>query len=138
MDFPGDEKADCATPPLVLRAMVPPSKIRHMISRFEGTRWLVAADAGLGIVTAALQDRSAPAAAVEDASDLLEELAAHRNAATELGGSTILLRCPTHLKPHPAGAVWGASRPDWPIMKRLKSALDPESVFNPGRFISGL
>jgi glycolate oxidase FAD binding subunit len=138
MDFPGEGKAGSGTLPLVLGAMVPPSKITHIISRFDWTRWLVASDAGLGVVTAALRDRSAPATTIEDASELLEELAAHSKAATEFGGRTILLRCPTHLKSHPAGAVWGPSRPDWAIMKRLKSALDPESVFNPGRYIGGL
>lgn len=30
---------------------------------------------------------------------------------------------------------WGKPRAEWTIMKQLKSALDPQGIFNPGRFV---
>ena len=33
---------------------------------------------------------------------------------------------------------WGAARPDFALHKALKNALDPQSVFSPGRFFGGL
>ncbi len=30
---------------------------------------------------------------------------------------------------------WGSPRPEWAIMKQLKSALDPQGILNPGRFV---
>jgi len=34
--------------------------------------------------------------------------------------------------------VWGAKRPDWPLMQRVKQALDPHNIFAPGRFVGGI
>jgi glycolate oxidase FAD binding subunit len=56
-----------------------------------------------------------------------------RDEAARLGGSLILSRCPTEWKAW--AKVWGEPRGDWPIMERIKAALDPGSVLNPGRFV---
>jgi glycolate oxidase FAD binding subunit len=49
------------------------------------------------------------------------------------GGSLILPRCPTDRKA--ALRVWGTPRPDWALAERVKQALDPKGVMNPGRFV---
>ncbi len=34
--------------------------------------------------------------------------------------------------------LWGISRPDFDILKRIKREVDPEMIFSPGRFVSGI
>jgi glycolate oxidase FAD binding subunit len=34
--------------------------------------------------------------------------------------------------------VWGPTRADYPLMRAMKSALDPQNLFSPGRFVGGL
>lgn len=42
--------------------------------------------------------------------------------------------CPTALKR--SVNIWGMPRPDFALMRRLKSAFDPQNIFAPGRFLS--
>ena len=42
--------------------------------------------------------------------------------------------CPTALKR--SINIWGPPRPDFALMRRLKSAFDPQNIFAPGRFLS--
>ena len=42
--------------------------------------------------------------------------------------------CPTALKR--SLNIWGPPRPDFALMRRLKSAFDPQNIFAPGRFLS--
>jgi glycolate oxidase FAD binding subunit len=58
------------------------------------------------------------------------EYAAVRN------GSASILFCPTPLKR--AVNIWGPARSDAALMRRVKSAFDPENVFAPGRFVAGI
>ena len=53
-----------------------------------------------------------------------------------LGGSLVVERCPIVLKKHLD--VWGDVGSALPVMKRLKSALDPREIMNPGRFVGGI
>jgi FAD/FMN-containing dehydrogenase len=48
--------------------------------------------------------------------------------------SATLPWCPTKLKR--SINIWGQPRPDSVLMRRLKSAFDPQSLFAPGRFLS--
>jgi glycolate oxidase FAD binding subunit len=51
-------------------------------------------------------------------------------------GSVTLLHGPLWLKERIQ--VWGAKRPDFPLMQRVKRAFDPQNIFAPGRFAGGL
>ena len=50
--------------------------------------------------------------------------------------SVTLLHAPAWLKDHLN--VWGPTRPDFPLMQRLKQAFDPQAIFAPGRFAGGI
>ena len=51
-------------------------------------------------------------------------------------GAWVVERCPPELK-HGLD-VWGPPPPGLEIMRRLKLALDPHGILNPGRFVGGL
>ncbi len=34
--------------------------------------------------------------------------------------------------------IWGASKGDYAIMRRLKQEIDPKGILNPGRFVGGI
>lgn len=48
-------------------------------------------------------------------------------------GNVIIDRCPTSWKSE--APVWGAPRPDWRLMSKIKQKLDPQNILNPGRFV---
>jgi FAD/FMN-containing dehydrogenase len=45
--------------------------------------------------------------------------------------------CPTEMKTSPE-VVWGPSRPDFELMRRVKNSFDPLNVLAPGRFAGGI
>jgi glycolate dehydrogenase FAD-binding subunit len=51
-------------------------------------------------------------------------------------GSAAILFGPTPLKR--LVNIWGPARSDAALMRRVKSAFDPENVFTPGRFVAGI
>jgi FAD/FMN-containing dehydrogenase len=55
----------------------------------------------------------------------------------EMHASTMLEWCPASLKTS-AEIVWGPSRPDFELMRRVKHSFDPKNVLAPGRFAGGL
>jgi len=55
----------------------------------------------------------------------------------ETQASAMLEWCPTDLKTSP-DAVWGPSRPDFALMRRVKNSFDPQNVLAPGRFAGGI
>jgi glycolate oxidase FAD binding subunit len=57
-------------------------------------------------------------------------------AATELGAKARIEWAPTELK-H-AVSVWGETRPDFELMRRVKQIFDPENILSPGRFAGGI
>jgi FAD/FMN-containing dehydrogenase len=59
-----------------------------------------------------------------------------RGALAELGGSLIVEECPRALKDHLD--VWGEVGSSLALMRRLKAALDPNEIMNPGRFVGGM
>jgi glycolate oxidase FAD binding subunit len=52
------------------------------------------------------------------------------------GGNATLLFAPRALKQHVS--VWGPPRPDLALMRRLKTAFDPQNIFAPGRLAGGI
>ncbi len=71
--------------------------------------------------------------APDGATDLITRL---RQAMSALGGSLVVEAAPTDLKR--AVGVWGEPGPDFDLMRRLKSELDPAGTLNRGRFVGGL
>jgi glycolate oxidase FAD binding subunit len=63
------------------------------------------------------------------ASGVFEYAAAH-------DGSASILFCPTLLKR--VVNIWGPTRNDAALMRRVKNAFDAENVFAPGRFVAGI
>jgi glycolate dehydrogenase FAD-binding subunit len=55
----------------------------------------------------------------------------------EIGAQAMLEWCPTEAK-RAAGDVWGPSRQDFALMRRVKNVFDPQNVLSPGRFAGGI
>jgi glycolate oxidase FAD binding subunit len=55
----------------------------------------------------------------------------------EMQASAMLEWCPKELKTAPE-VVWGPTRPDFELMRRVKNSFDPQSVLAPGRFAGGI
>ncbi len=107
--------------PVVLRADLPPDRVGRLLSAqgepLQG--WAVVVDFGCGRITAA--GPSLPDGAWD----------AWCGVARKAGGHCILEKAPEAVRR--ACDVFGQAREDWPLMHRLKAALDPHRVFAPGR-----
>ena len=66
-----------------------------------------------------------------DAAGMVESVGRLRRLAGEKGGTAVVRRCPLAVK----GMidVWGAGAGEVDLMRRLKQALDPKGILNPGR-----
>jgi glycolate oxidase FAD binding subunit len=51
-------------------------------------------------------------------------------------GAATLLHAPREFKE--SISMWGAPRVDFPMMRRVKQAFDPQNIFAPGRFVGGI
>jgi FAD/FMN-containing dehydrogenase len=60
-------------------------------------------------------------------------MAGYRAKCTETGGIFSIPRCPDEWKR--ALPIWGLLGPEVEWMRRLRNALDPNHVLNPGRFV---
>ena len=58
------------------------------------------------------------------------------NECTDRQGNMTIRRGPGEMKSKLP--VWGATRSDFVLMKRIKEQLDPSSLMSPGRFVGGL
>jgi len=57
-------------------------------------------------------------------------------AADAVGGRAVIEWCPTELKREVN--VWGPTRGDFELMKRMKKVFDPVGILAPGRFVGGI
>ena len=108
---------------LSFKANLLPGAVADFCRKADGV--LIQAHAGNGIVIGHVAADLTP----ERAAAMLKE---HLAAATAARGNLIVTRCPAAWKA--ALPVWGA-RGDAGLMRRVKEALDPRGLFNPGRFI---
>jgi glycolate oxidase FAD binding subunit len=92
------------------------------------------AHAGTGIVYARVPRAESLSNTTRDRLGTLIEEA--RKAATALGGSLVVERCPLELKSKID--VWGDVGSSFRVMTALKERFDPHGVLNPGRFVGHL
>jgi glycolate oxidase FAD binding subunit len=115
--------------PIGCTVALPRSRVVPFLAHVDAARWAVQAHAGNGVVRLlGLGDWTREMAWGE-----MEQL---RLLATEQGGSLVVSRCPAPWKARIC--VWGPRRPDWVLAKKVKQALDPAGVLNPGRFVGGI
>ena len=122
--FVADE--DQATAQVGFAASFAPSKALDFLPIIDLDQWTIRVHGGNGVVRG-LARRDL------DEDQWATEIDRLRARVAELDGALILTRCPTAWKPRLS--VWGPSRPDWAIAERVKLALDPGRVLNPGRLL---
>jgi glycolate oxidase FAD binding subunit len=99
-------------------------------ARKAGFKALVVSDAALGMMWAQFHPFG-------DDPDWPAFFTALFEKASRCGGSFIVDRMPSILRD--AGApIWSPVLPDFALMQRIKQALDPSRMWNPGRFVAGL
>ncbi len=107
--------------PVSVKASLLPSRLVGFLSEVDGSRALVRAHAGNGIVTAHLSSEAA---------------AAWRQSVSKAQGFLVVTRCPPALKG--TLSVWGPPPRDADLMRKVKAQFDPAGRFNPGRFTGGI
>ena len=103
------------------------SRMVEWTARRAGFAARVAADAALGLMTA----HFAPAREEADWAGFYHDL---KDKADRCGGSFILERIPDILRAEDV-PIWSPLLSDFGLMRRLKKTLDPERMWNPGRFV---
>ena len=106
------------------------SRMVEWTARRAGFACQVSADAALGLMTA----HFAPA---HEGADWLVFYADLKDKADRCGGSFIIERMPDVLRAVDM-PVWSPILADFGLMARLKDALDPDRMWNPGRFVGKL
>ena len=108
-------------------------RLRRWLSGRRVSRAPCSCRAGNGILYALLplgQDLDAKAAAV---SAMIGRLTAE---AVKNEGNLIVERAPRAIKEKVS--VWGQTRSDVVVVRRLKEKMDPAGILNPGRYVGGI
>jgi len=106
------------------------SRMLEWTARRSGFTAEVVSDAALGLMTAHF-------APLSETADWLVFYADLKDKADRCGGSFILARMPGTLRSADV-PVWSPLLPDFGLMAKLKEALDPTRMWNPGRFVGRL
>jgi len=106
------------------------SRMLEWTARRAGFTAQVIADAALGIMTAHFSPEREDCRWTAFYIDLKDK-------ADRCGGSFIIQRMPQELRALNT-PVWSPLLPDFRMMTRLKEALDPKQMWNPGRFVGQL
>ncbi len=105
-------------------------RMAEWTARRAGFDTRVAADAALGLVHAHFEPARPDA-------DWLAFYADLKDKAARVGGSFIIERIPDVLRAANV-PTWLPLLPDFALMRRLKETLDPDGMWNPGRFVGGI
>jgi glycolate oxidase FAD binding subunit len=115
------------------------SKVPEMVAAYEtalreaGLDASLTCHAGNGLLYAAIplgEDLGAKTAAV---AALVERLTGE---SVNHGGNLVVQRAPRAIKEKVS--VWGKTRSDAVVVRRLKEKLDPSGILNPGRYVAGV
>ncbi len=114
--------------PLTFQVSLLPSRAMEFIQRAREAGVAVQCHAGNGVIHGHIPDECTSG---QQANEMLTPL---RDLAESAGGSLVVLNCDDEWKS--AISLFGQSRPDWPLMQRVKNALDPHGVLSPNRLWS--
>ena len=106
------------------------TRMAEWTARRAGFSAQVAADAALGLLFAHF-------APVREDADWAAFAVDFQDKALRVGGSCIVARMPEALRARDV-PVWSPLLPDFTLMQRLKKTLDPQRMWNPGRFVGRL
>lgn len=117
----------CADDPLTFEANLRPSQCMTFAERATELGVAVQVHAGNGQVIGQLLEESAT---IDQTVSILNELG---TLARSAGGNLVVLHCDSAWKSRMP--MCGTPESSWPLMKQLKSKLDPQGLLNPGRFV---
>ncbi len=110
---------------ITFQAAVPTSRCAEFAIQAQSLVASLQAQPAVGVITGHLPANIS----IDDATKIINQL---RTLAATIGGHLTLPRCPNQWRAtlYP----WGAPRPDWPLMRKVKQAMDPNNFFQRGRY----
>jgi glycolate oxidase FAD binding subunit len=129
-DFPNAPASAAASFHILSSQIGAFARMVEWTARRAGFSAAVVADAAVGVMWAQFEPRDAMGNWDSFYKDLADK-------ASRCGGSFIIERMPDEWRE--AGVpVWSPILPDIKLMQSIKKALDPNRIWNPGRFVAGL